>query len=198
MSALPPTPPGGPPASPPGGYPAGPPPGQYPPAYQPYPSQYPQPYPGQYQQYAPVHRRTAFLTVAQIITVIETLLYILIGIGIILLGTIGTTFVTSNLGNFSYNGIAYNLSAYTAVFIVAGIVAVVIGVLLLWASIRMGRPSNGARWVVIIWQILLLLGGVSALVNRGGTYGLVPLILSAIVLYALLIDPSTRRAFGGR
>jgi hypothetical protein len=200
VAATPPAPPGGPPTPPPGAPPGSGPPAQYPPAYQPYPGQYPQPYPGQYpQQYAPpAHRRTFFLTLAQILTIIESILYVIFGVLVILAGTVLTSYITSNFSTFTVNGVTYDLTAYTLAFVIAGAIGVVIGLLLLWASIRMGKPSNGARWVVIIWQILLLLGGISGLVSRSGLYSLVVVVISVIVLYALLIDPPTRHAFTRR
>ena len=138
------------------------------------------------------------MTLAQILTIIESILYVLFGVLIILAGTVLTSYLTSNYSSFTVNGVTYNLTAYTLAFVIGGAIAAIIGLLLLWASIRLGKPSNGARWVVIIWQILVLLGGISSLVNRGGLYGLVGLVISVIVLYALLIDPPTRHAFTRR
>jgi hypothetical protein len=203
-----------PPAQPPQP-PAPPMPGQY---QQPYPGQLPQPYPGQYPpqaypgQYPAAtgprpHRRTFWMTIAQILVILEGVLGILFSILFVVAGVLLLTNV-ANLdsipGLTTVGGTSF-LNAAAGLFIGIGIVALIVSVLWLWAGIALGRPSNAARWIVIIFASLGALGYLSTLlgasVNRTGAATLAIIILVAVqvvIVYALAIDPNTRHAYAGR
>ncbi|MFZ0919358.1 MAG: hypothetical protein WB807_10660 [Candidatus Dormiibacterota bacterium] len=215
MAALPPQPPGGMPpeppgVAPPGGPPAGPPQGPYSPggAYagqmpaQPYVSQ-PMPQP----VVVKVHKRTFWLTIAQIIIIVFAIARILLGI---LAAGIGVLFLTAGrarieslpgydqaagqLGNGVINVLAAFLFAVAAYWLISGIIDLILGIVV-------GRPSNVARWFIIVLDVISLLYVIDLLTRGiGGAFTLVPLVFlvgKVIVLYALLIDPATRRNFAG-
>ena len=215
MAALPPQPPGGlppepPGVAPPGGPPAGPPQGPYSPggAYagqmpaQPYVSQ-PMPQP----VVVKVHKRTFWLTLAQIIIIVFAIARILLGI---LAAGIGVLFLTAGrarieslpgydqaagqLGNGVINVLAAFLFAVAAYWLISGIIDLILGIIV-------GRPSNVARWFIIVLDVISLLYVIDLLTRGiGGAFTLVPLVFlvgKVIVLYALLIDPATRRNFAG-
>ena len=214
---MPPQPPGSQPPQPPAYPPA------YPPGGQP-PQPQQQPYPGAYQgqmpqgayaagYYAatpgypgvPVTRRTGWLTFAQVIVIIEASLFLLIGIGVVALGVYVMTH-----GN-DINTAFSNVSGYTptsvnvagGVFVGIGAVVAVIAILWLVLGVTLGRPSNVSRWIIVVFVVLAAVGDLASLANGrytgSGVIGTLVLFgINALVLYALLIDPATRRAFAAR
>jgi hypothetical protein len=218
VAALPPQPPGSqppqppsvsPPSGPPSGPPGGPPVPSYPSAaYS--PQMPPQAYPVQSAAVAPVkvHKRTFFLTIAQIIIIVKAILTILLAIAI---GGIGVYILVAGhsaidnipgYDNFDkqFGDNFINAAAY--VFIVIAIVPLVIGIIDIVLGIVVGRPSNVARWFIIVLDILSIIialadfGRVNT--STGDLILVVYLILQVIVLYALLLDPPTRRNFAGK
>jgi hypothetical protein len=214
VAALPPQPPGSQPpqppsASPPSGPPAGPP--QSPPySGGAYTGQMPSlPYGAQPVVAAPVkvHRRTLFLTLAQIIIIVKAILTILIGLGI---GAIGIYILVAghaaiaNLPGYNSAQQQFGNAFFTTagyIFIVIGLIPLIIGIIDIVLGVVVGRPSNVARWIIIVLDILSIIIALADFnrVNTGaGDLVLVVyLALQVIVLYALLVDPPTRRNFAG-
>jgi hypothetical protein len=150
-----------------------------------------------------VHKRTFFLTLAQIIIIVKAILTILIGLGI---GALGIYILVAG-----HNAIA-NIPGYTqyqtqfgnafintagAIFIAIAVIPLVIGII----DIVLGRPSNVARWIIIVLDVLSIIFALADFgrvnTSTGDLILVVYLILQAIVLYALLVDPPTRRNFAG-
>ena len=154
-----------------------------------------------------VHQRTFFLTLAQIIIIVRAVLILLTGIAAVGLGVYalvaGRAKLTTVPGYdryFTQLGDAV-VNAAIAFFIIAGAILVVIGVIDLLLGIFVGRPSNVARWLIIVLDVLTavgLLSRLSAHLTDNGALILVVLLgLKAIIFYALVIDPATRRNFAG-
>jgi hypothetical protein len=214
VAALPPQPPGSQPPQPPSvpsptGPPAGPP--QSPPySGGAYAGQMPSlPYGAQPVVAAPVkvHRRTFFLTLAQIIIIVKAILTILIGLGI---GAIGVYILVAghaaiaNLPGYNSAQQQFGNAFFTTagyIFIVIGLIPLIIGIIDIVLGIVVGRPSNVARWIIIVLDVLSIIialadfGRVNT--STGDLILVVYLVLQVIVLYALLLDPPTRRNFAG-
>jgi hypothetical protein len=215
VAALPPQPPGSLPPQPPGvpppggPQPAGPPQGPYSPGGA-YAGQMPQQYVSQPMPQpvvVKVHKRTAFLTIAQFIIIVFAIARILLGI---LAAGIGVLFLTAGrarieslpgydqaarqLGNGVVNVLAAFLFAVAAYWLISGVIDLILGIIV-------GRPSNIARWIIIVLDVISLLYVIDLLTRGiGGAFTLIPLVFligKAIVLYALLLDPPTRRNFAG-
>jgi hypothetical protein len=212
VAALPPQPPGSLPPQPPGVSPPSGPPGG--PPQSPYPGAYtsqmpPQPYGGQPQGVVPVkvHRRTFFLTLAQIIIIVKAILTILIALGIGAIGVYilvaGHAAIANIPGYNSYQTQFGNAFISTAgyIFIVIAFIPLVIGIVDIVLGIVVGRPSNVARWIIIVLDVLSILIALADFnrvnTSSGALILVVYLILQVIVLYALLLDPPTRRNFAG-
>jgi hypothetical protein len=215
VAALPPQPPGSlppqpPGVAPPGGQPpAGPPQGPYAPGGA-YAGQMPQQYVSQAMPQpvvVKVHKRTAFLTIAQLIIILFAIARILLGV---LAAGVGVLFLTAGrarieslpgyqqaagqLGNGVINVLAAFLFAVAAYWLISGVIDLILGIIV-------GRPSNVARWIIIVLDVISLLYVIDLLTRGvGGLFTLIPLVFligKAIVLYALLLDPPTRRNFAG-
>jgi hypothetical protein len=199
------SPPSGPPSGPPTAPPGGPPQSPYPGA-----SFTPTPYPAQPVTVAPVkvHKRTFFLTIAQIIIIVKAILTILLALGI---GAIGVYILVAghaaidNIPGYDsaerqFGNTFFNAAAY--IFIVAALIPLVIGIVDIVLGVIVGRPSNIARWFIIVLDIISILIALSdfSRVNSGtgDLILIVYLVLQVIVLYALLLDPATRRNFAGK
>ncbi len=213
MAALPPQPPGSPPPQPPG---------MSPPSTQPLsPPQAPYPggaYAGQMPSYpagaqpmgivpVKVHRRTFFLTLAQVIIIVKAILTILVALGI---GAIGVYILVAGhaaianipgynqyqtqFGNAFINSAGYFFLIIAFIPLVIGIVDIVLGVVV-------GRPSNVARWIIIVLDVISIVIALTDFSrvnsNSGDLFLVIYLVLQVIVLYALLLDPPTRRNFAG-
>ena len=216
MAALPPQPPGSLPPQPPGMTPPGGPPPIGPPqgpsspggAYagqmpsQPYVSQ-PMPQP----VVVKVHKRTFWLTIAQIIIIVKAILIILLAGAAVAIGIYILSAGHAALHNIpGYDNYATQfgnsfINAAGAVFIAIAIVPLVIGILDLVLGIIVGRPSQVARWIIIVLDVLSIIialadfGRVNT--STGDLILVVYIALQVIVLYALLVDPPTRRNFAG-
>ena len=216
MAALPPQPPGSlppqpPGVAPPGGPPpAGPPQGPYSPggAYagqmpsQPYVSQ-PMPQP----VVVKVHKRTFWLTIAQIIIILKAILIILIAAGSAAIGVYILVAGHAALHNIpGYDNYATQfgnsfVNAAGAIFIAIAVVPLLIGIVDLILGIIVGRPSNVARWIIVVLDVVSIVIALADFANAKTSTGdvilIVYLVLQVIVLYALLLDPATRRNFAG-
>jgi hypothetical protein len=216
VAALPPQPPGNlppqpPGVAPPGGPPAvGPPQGPYSPggAYagqmpaQPYVSQ-PMPQP----VVVKVHKRTFWLTIAQIIIILKAILIILLAAASVAIGVYILAAGHAALHNIpGYDNYANqfgnsSVNAAGALFFAFAIVPLIIGIVDLILGIIVGRPSNVARWIIVVLDILSLIvaltdfGRVNS--GTGDVVLIVYIALQVIVLYAMLLDPATRRNFAG-
>ena len=191
MAALPPPGPAQPPSGPPSGqYPAS------PPAYQ-----------AQYQQYggypapAVARKRTAALLIAQIFAIIEGIVFMLLGIGSILLGVAFRSRLTEiiNNGGFSsttnLNGLA---DVATGVFIGIGVFLLVYFAFFVWAAVIAGRPSTGGRVVVVILDVILVLLSLASLRgvtnNSGYLIGhLVFWAVQAVILFGMAVHGTVER-----
>ena len=216
MAALPPQPPGSLPPEPPGFSPAGappptaPPPGPYSPgnAYagqmpaQPYMSQ-PMPQP----VVVKVHKRTFWLTIAQIIIILKAIVILLLAAGSIAIGVYILAAGHAALHNIpGYDNYATQfgnsfVNAAGALFFAIAVVPLIIGIVDLILGIIVGRPSQVARWIIIVLDVLSIIVALADFgrvnTNTGDIVLIVYLALQVIVLYALLIDPPTRRNFAG-
>ena len=216
MAALPPQPPGSlppqpPGVSPPGGPPpVGPPQGPYSPgtAYtgqmpaQPYMSQ-PMPQP----VVVKVHKRTFWLTIAQIIIILKAILLILLAAASVAIGVYILTAGHAALHNIpGYDSYATQfgnsfVNAAGALFFAFAIVPLIIGIVDLILGIVVGRPSNVARWIIVVLDVLSIIIALTDLgrvnTSTGDLIIVVYVALQVIVLYALVIDPPTRRNFAG-
>ncbi len=195
----PPQPPSGPPSGPPTGSPAAPP--GYP---QPYPQQ---PYAAQPYGYVPgarlPFRRNAMLVLAQVLVIIQGCLGVLVGLAVILLGIVANGAI-SGLNLHNVNG--YNFAgAATGVLIAIGVVLLVLFIFVIIGGVRVGHPSQVARWLLAAFEILALLGTISSLTRQttgigtgtgnGPVGSIVALVIEGLILYGLIIDPATYRAF---
>src|SRR5580700_8986342 len=175
VAALPPQPPGSlppepPGVAPPGGPPSGPPQGPYSPggAYsgqmpaQPYVSQ-PMPQP----VVVKVHKRTFWLTIAQIIIILKAILILLLAAGSVAIGVYILSAGHAALHNIpGYDNYANQfgnsfVNAAGAVFFVIAIVPLFIGIIERVLGIIVGRPSNVARWIIVVLAILSILVALS-------------------------------------
>jgi hypothetical protein len=216
VAALPPQPPGSlppqpPGVSPPGGPPpVGPPQGPYSPGTaftgqmpaQPYMSQ-PMPQP----VVVKVHKRTFWLTIAQIIIILKAILLILLAAASVAIGVYILTAGHAALHNIpGYDNYATQfgnsfVNAAGALFFAFAIVPLIIGIVDLILGIVVGRPSNVARWIIVVLDVLSIIIALTDLGRVNSSTGdlivVVYVALQVIVLYALLIDPPTRRNFAG-
>ena len=216
MAALPPQPPGSLPPEPPGVAPPGGPPPVGPPQgpYSPgnaYSGQMPvQPYVSQAMPQpvvVKVHKRTFWLTIAQIIIILKAILIILLAAASVAIGVYILTAGHAALHNIpGYDNYANQfgnafVNAAGALFFAFAVVPLIIGIVDLILGIVVGRPSNVARWIIVVLDVLSIIialtdfGRVNS--STGDLILVVYLALQVIVLYALLIDPATRRNFAG-
>jgi hypothetical protein len=216
VAALPPQPPGSLPPEPPGVAPPGGPPPVGPPQgpYSPgnaYSGQMPvQPYVSQAMPQpvvVKVHKRTFWLTIAQIIIILKAILIILLAAASVAIGVYILTAGHAALHNIpGYDNYANQfgnafVNAAGALFFAFAVVPLIIGIVDLILGIIVGRPSNVARWIIVVLDVLSIIialtdfGRVNS--GTGDLILVVYLALQVIVLYALLIDPATRRNFAG-
>jgi len=220
VAALPPQPPGGstPPQYPPAvPLPGGPPPGARP--LPPAPGAYPAAAPGAAPAYgaaAPaavvrVRRRTGWMVFAQVLAILKSILWLLVGLLIVAGGvyliTIGGDI--SRLPGYTHyygssiNGFSAVANAAAAVVIAFGAVCVIIGIVELVLGITVGRPSQVSRWMIIVLDVLSIIGSVANILNTGSRgngwllFWIVWLAVDVLILYALTVDGNTRRAFAG-
>jgi len=150
VASMPPSGPPQPPSGPPSGpYPSG------PPAYAP---QYAAAGPAQYGGVA--RKRTGWLLLAQVLGIIEGIAFLLLGVGFILLGVAARDELLKalrNAQNISTADLVRFADIATGVFVGVGVFLIVYFAFFIWASVISGRPSTGARVVVVILDIILLL-----------------------------------------
>ena len=214
MAALPPQPPGNPPPEPPvlvpagGPPPVGPPQGPYSPgnAYSgqmPYtPQAMPQPV------VVKVHKRTFWLTIAQIIIIVKAILVLLLAAGSIAIGVYILAAGHDALRNIpGYDNYANQfgnafLNAAGALFFAFAVVPLIIGIVDIILGIIVGRPSQVARWIIVVLDVISILIAIADFGRVNSSTGdlilVVYLVLQLIVLYAMLLDPATRRNFAGK
>jgi hypothetical protein len=215
VAALPPQPPGSQPpqppgVSPPGGpQPAGPPQAPYSPGGA-YAGQMPQQYVSQPMPQpvvVKVHKRTFWLTIAQIIIILKAILIILlaaasVAIGVYILAA-GHAALHNIPGYSNYQTQFGNsfVNAAGALFLAIAVVPLIVGIVDLILGIVVGRPSNVARWIIIVLDVISIIFALTDFsrvnTSTGALVLIVYLALQVIVLYALLIDPATRRNFAG-
>jgi len=157
---LPPEPPSGPPA---GAYPSG------PPSFSP-------PYAAAPAPYASVaRRRTGWLLFAQILAILEGIIFLLLGVGSILLAVAARSQLQQAINNLrgtaSGVDVARLADVATGVFIGVGVFLIVYFAFFIWAAVISGRPSTGGRVVVVILDTILLLVSVLGFVGRSGNGG---------------------------
>jgi hypothetical protein len=155
-----------------------------------------------------VHKRTFWLTIAQIIIIVKAILVILLAAASVAIGVYILSAGHAALHNIpGYDNIAAQagnnfVNAAGAVFFVFAIVPLIIGIVDLILGITVGRPSNVARWIIVVLDILSILlaltdfGRVNS--STGDLIVVIYIVLQALVLYAMLLDPATRRNFAGR
>jgi hypothetical protein len=154
-----------------------------------------------------VHKRTFWLTIAQIIIILKAILIILlaaasVAIGVYILAA-GHAALQNIPGYANYANQFGNsfVNAAGALFFAFAIVPLVIGIVDLILGIVVGRPSNVARWIIVVLDILSLIVALTDFGRINSGTGDVVLIvyiaLQLIVLYAMLLDPPTRRNFAG-
>jgi hypothetical protein len=215
VATLPPQPPGSLPPQPPGVVPAGgpqptgPPQGPYSPGGA-YAGQMPQQYVSQPMPQpvvVKVHKRTFWLTIAQIIIILKAILIILlaaasVAIGVYILAA-GHAALHNIPGYSNYQTQFGNsfVNAAGALFFAIAVVPLIVGIVDLILGIVVGRPSNVARWIIIVLDVISIIIALTDFANSRTSIGalilVVYLALQVIVLYALLIDPATRRDFAG-
>ena len=150
-------------------------------------------------------RRNAMLVFAQVLVIIQGSLGVLVGLAVILLGIVANGAI-SGLNLHNVNG--YNFAgAATSVLIVIGVVLLVLFIFVIIGGVRVGHPSQVARWLLAAFEILLLLGTISSLTRQatgngigtgtgnGPAGSIVALVIEGLILYGLIIDPATYRAF---
>jgi hypothetical protein len=214
VAALPPQPPGNMPPEPPvlvpagGPPPVGPPQGPYSPgnAYSgqmPYtPQAMPQPV------VVKVHKRTFWLTIAQIIIIVKAILVLLLAAGSIAIGVYILAAGHDALRNIpGYDNYANQfgnafLNAAGALFFAFAVVPLIIGIVDIILGIIVGRPSQVARLIIVVLDVISILIAIADFGRVNSSTGdlilVVYLVLQLIVLYAMLLDPATRRNFAGK
>jgi hypothetical protein len=156
-----------------------------------------------------VHKRTFFLTIAQFIIIVLGLLRLLAGVAFIGFGVYILVAGSSHLATLpgydqyvkQFGDAVVNLAA--SLFFIIGVPFFVIGLVDFILGIIVGRPSNVARWIIIVLDVLSMLYVIDILAhnNLGGLSTLIVLVylaLKVIVFYAMALDPATRRNFAGK
>jgi hypothetical protein len=154
-----------------------------------------------------VHKRTFWLTIAQIIIILKAILILLLAAGSIAIGVYILAAGHAALHNIpGYDNYATQfgnsfVNAAGALFFAFAIVPLIIGIVDLVLGIIVGRPSQVARWIIVVLDVLSIIVALADFgrvnTSAGDLILVVYLALQVIVLYALLIDPPTRRNFAG-
>ncbi|MBV8300898.1 MAG: hypothetical protein JOY68_03130 [Candidatus Dormibacteraeota bacterium] len=169
------------------------------------PVAYPTGYPAQPYGYYPAARlpfkRNAFLILAQVLAILQGVLFLLGGIAAILLPIVLADRLQTaiNNNNLVYNGTLIDVHTALAFFIVFGVIIGVIGALIILLAVLTGRPSQVARWILAILEVLFLLGSLRTLGNGNATvYTIVALVVEGLVIIGLIIWPTTYAAYARR
>lgn len=145
------------------------------------------------------------LVVAQLLGVAQGVAAVMIGI--YLIWELATNHFASALGAPA----AINGLFFSSVFPYA-IASLLAGVVLIIAGLRAGYPSPFSRWLVATWDVILVLTILAALTHTALNLGslsvvamassgvewvspYVVLTAAALVIYGLILDPATYRAF---
>jgi hypothetical protein len=140
-------------------------------------------------------KRNAMLIVAQVIAILQGILLVLAAAGFVLLALVANGVLSgvnlNNINGYNFAGAAFG------VFIGVGAVLFILGLLVIVGGVRVGHPSQVARWLLAAFEIILLLGTLSGFRTSGNATvsSIVALVIELIVLYGLVIDPATYRAF---
>lgn len=145
------------------------------------------------------------LVVAQLLGVAQGVAAVMIGIYFI--WELATSNFASALGApAAFNGLFFNsVFPYAVATLLAGLVLII-------AGLRAGYPSQFSRWLVATWEVILLVTILAALTRAGLNLGslsvvavdtsgvqwvspYVVLTAAALVIYGLVLDPATYRAF---
>jgi hypothetical protein len=138
------------------------------------------------------------LILAQVLAIIQGCFGVLLGLGVILLG-IAAGGAISGFNLHNVNGVDIATTA-TGVLIAVGVILLVISIFVIIGGVRVGHPSQVARWLLAAFEILLLIGTVQGFTVRnasgnGAVSSIVALVIEGLILYGLIIDPATYRAF---
>jgi hypothetical protein len=155
-----------------------------------------------------VHKRTFWLTIAQIIIILKAILVILLAAASVAIGVYILSAGHAALHNIpGYDNYRNQfgdtfVNAAGALFFAFAVIPLIIGIVDLVLGVIVGRPSNAARWIIVVLDIisiLIALGDLGRLHSGTGALVLIVyLVLQVLVLYALLLDPATRRNFAGK
>jgi len=154
-----------------------------------------------------VHKRTFWLTIAQIIIIVKAILIILLSAASVAIGVYILTAGHAALHNIpGYDNYANQfgnafVNAAGALFFAFAVVPLIIGIVDLILGITVGRPSNVARWIIVVLDILSIIIALTDFARVNSSTGdlilVVYIALQVLVLYAMLLDPATRRNFAG-
>ena len=155
-----------------------------------------------------VHKRTFWLTIAQIIIIVKAILVLLLAAGSIAVGVYILAAGHDALRNIpGYDNYANQfgnafLNAAGALFFAFAVVPLIIGIVDIILGIVVGRPSQVARWIIVVLDVISILIAIADFGRVNSSTGdlilVVYLVLQLIVLYAMLLDPATRRNFAGK
>jgi hypothetical protein len=155
-----------------------------------------------------VHKRTFWLTIAQIIIIVKAILVLLLAAGSIAIGVYILAAGHDALRNIpGYDNYANQfgtafLNAAGALFFAFAVVPLIIGIVDIILGIIVGRPSQVARWIIVVLDVISILIAIADFGRVNSSTGdlilVVYLVLQLIVLYAMLLDPATRRNFAGK
>ena len=155
-----------------------------------------------------VHKRTFWLTIAQIIIIVKAILVILLAAASVAIGVYILAAGHDALRNIpGYDNYANQfgnafVNAAGAVFFVIAIVPLIIGIVDLILGIIVGRPSNVARWIIVVLDILSILIALSDFARVNSSTGdliiIVYLVLQVLVLYAMLRRPGNPSELRGQ
>ena len=110
-----------------------------------------------------VHKRTFWLTIAQIIIILKAILILLLAAGSIAIGVYILAAGHAALHNIpGYDNYANQfgnsfVNAAGALFFAIAVVPLIIGIVDLILGIIVGRPSQVARWIIIVLDVLSIL-----------------------------------------
>lgn len=138
------------------------------------------------------------LTLARVLAFIQSVLLFLIAAGLIFVGVAGGSIIGSyeaQTGLHSDVG-----GAVAGVFIAFALAFIIGGILIFVCALSLGRLSTGGRIGLVIIEILGLLWSLALLGNAGNASasliaGVLGLVFTLVILYALLIDSNSRAAF---
>jgi hypothetical protein len=146
--------------------------------------------------------RNGMLVLAQLLAIVQGILALVTGINIIRADVFFNNLSPGFLVPGAVNGIV----------VTWGVSVLIIAILLIIGGIRTGHPSQVARWLLAVWEIVAFLTILATLAGGGlglgfltlfaaaaGGVGFAPvfvvLAIQALIIYGLVIHPATNRAF---